>query len=105
METSIHTLSDDPRAEYLRRLETWKATQAIHENQHRRIGTGQLALGGVTVVLTGLALAAKVISVYWVVPPLLAIVALAVVHGRVLKARERCSRTVTYYQRAMARID
>jgi hypothetical protein len=105
METSIHTLSDAPRAEYVGRLETWKATQALHDNQHRRIGTGQLILGGVTVVLIGLALAAKVISVYWVLAPLVTIVALAVIHGRVLKARELSSRTVAYYQRALARID
>jgi hypothetical protein len=105
METSIHTLSDDPRAEYAQRLETWKATQALHDNHHRRIGTGQLVLGGVTVVLIGLALAAKVISVYWVLAPLVTIVALAVIHGRVLKARELSSRTVAYYQRALARID
>jgi hypothetical protein len=105
MANSVPQAAADPRAEYARRLETWKTTQSLHDNQHRRIGTCQLVLGGVTVVLIGLALAAKVISVYWVLAPLVAIVAFAVVHGRVLKARERCSRTVAYYQRALARID
>ena len=105
METPIHTPSDAPRTEYVRRLEAWKTTQALYESQHRRIGIGQLALGGVTLVLTGLALVAKVVSVLWVLAPLFAIVILAVVHDRVLKRRERCSRTVAYYQRALARID
>src|ERR1035441_4608618 len=105
MTNSVPQVGADPRSEYVRRLETWKATQALHETQHRRIGTSQLALGGVTVVLIGLALVAKVISVYWVLAPLVAIVALAVIHGRVLKARELSSRTVAYYQRALARID
>ena len=105
MTNSVPQSGADPRPEYAQRLKTWKATQALHEDQHRRIGISQLVLGGVTAVLIGLALVAKVISVYWVLAPLVTIVALAVVHGRVLKARERSSRTVAYYQRALARID
>jgi len=97
--------SGEPRAEYLRRLEVWKTTQSRHDSQHRRIGIAQLGLGGLTLVLIGLALVAKVISVYWVLAPLFAIVALAVFHDRVLKSRERSSRTVKYYQQALGRID
>jgi DNA mismatch repair ATPase MutS len=37
--------------------------------------------------------------------PLFAIVVLAIIHDRVLKARGRCSRTVAYYERGLARID
>jgi hypothetical protein len=97
--------SDDPRAEYPRRLEAWKAEQALYERQHRNLGIANLALGGVTLLVTGLALAAKVISVPWVLAPLFAIVVLAIFHERVLKRRGRCSRTVAYYKRALARID
>lgn len=105
METPAHTLSDDPRAEYVRRLEARKATHAFHERQHRRIGAAQLALGAVTLVLIALALVAKLISVFWVLPPLFTVVVLAVIHNGVIQSRERCSRTVAYYQRALARID
>ncbi len=94
----------DPRAEYSQRLEAWQARQALCESQHRRIGTSQLALGGATLLVIGLALVAKVVSVLWVLAPLLAIVVLAVIHERVLKRRGRCSRTVTYYQRALVRL-
>ena len=105
METSVPGPIDDPRAEYLRRLEAWKTTQALYEGQHRSMGIGQLALGGVTLVMAGLALVAKVISVLWVLAPLGAIVVLAIIHDRILKGRERCSRTVAYYQRALERMD
>ena len=45
-------------------------------------------MGGVTLVVIGLALVAKVISVFWVLAPLFAIVVLAVIHERVTqKAR------------------
>ncbi|MBZ5561653.1 MAG: hypothetical protein LAP13_04460 [Acidobacteriia bacterium] len=95
----------DPRAEYLQRLDALRTSQAHYENQHRRLGIAKLFLGGITLVVIGLALAAKVISVLWVAAPLLAIVVLAVIHERVLKRRDRSSRIVAYYDRALARID
>jgi len=95
----------EPRAEYHRRLDALKTTQANYEVQHRRLGIGKLALGGVTLVVIGLALVAKVISVFWVAVPLFAIVVLAVIHERVLKRRGRCSRALAYYERALARIE
>ena len=95
----------DPRAEYVRRLEVLRTRQANYDSQHRRLGISKLALGGVTLIVIGLALAAKAISIQWVVAPLAAIVVLAVVHERVLKERERCSRAVAYYERALARLD
>jgi hypothetical protein len=97
--------SDHPRAEYVRRLEVLRAKQAHYESQHRSLGIAKLALGGVTLVVIGLALAAKLVSVLWVPAPLFAIVVLAIIHERILKKRERCSRTLTYYGQALARID
>jgi len=104
-ESATNVQRIDPRAEYVRRLEVLKATQANYDRQHRSLGISKLVLGGVTLVVVGLALAAKVISVLWVVAPLFAIVVLAVIHERVLKRRDRCSRAVTYYERALARIE
>jgi len=97
--------SSDPKATYSHRLEALKTTQARYERQHRRLGIGKLVLGGVTLLVIGLALAAKVISVVWVAAPLAAIVVLAVIHERMLKSRERSSRAVAYYERALARIE
>ncbi len=105
METGLPEPIDDPRAEYVRRLEVWKTTQAIYESQHRSLGVAQLAFGGVTLLVIGLSLVAKLISVLWVLAPLFAIVVLAILHERVLKRRGRCLRTVAYYGRALARID
>ena len=105
MTDSPPQVTGTPREEYTQRLETWKGHQAHYEAQHRRIGIAQLGLGALTLVLIGLALAAKVVSIYVAAAPVLAIVVLAVVHDRVLKSRERSSRTVEYYKRALARID
>jgi len=69
------------------------------------LGVGQLLLGGVTLLVIGLTLVAKLMSVLWVLAPLFAMVVLATIHERVLKRRGRCLRTVAYYERALARID
>lgn len=105
METSLPQLIADPRTEYVRRLEAWKSTRSIYESRHHRIGSVQLAWGALTLILIGLALVAKIVSVYWVLAPLIAIVVLAVLHDRVLKARDRSARTVAYYERGLARLD
>ncbi len=62
-------------------------------------------LGAATLLVIGLALVAKVVSALWVLAPLSAIVVLAIIHERVLKRRERCSRTVAYYEQSLARIE
>jgi hypothetical protein len=105
MKNSVPEPSDDPRAEYVRRLEALRTKQAHYESQHRSLGMAKLSLGGVTLLVIGLALVAKVVSIFWVAVPVFAIVVLAIIHEHVLKKRERCSRTVTYYERALARID
>jgi hypothetical protein len=105
MKDSLSEPSDGPRAVYVRRLESLQATQAHHQSQHRSLGITKLALGGVTLALVGLALATKVISVLWAAAPLLAIVVLAVIHGRVLQRLGRYCRTAAFYERALARID
>ncbi len=105
MKTPAPESNCDPRAEYELRLAALQSSQARYENQHRRLGVAKLLLAGMTLVVIGLALAAKVISVLWVAAPLFALVVLAVIHERVLKKRERCSRKVSYYERALARIN
>lgn len=105
MGVPAYTPADDPRTEYARRLEACQTTQALYESQHRSLGIAKLALGGVTLVVIGLALVANVVSILWGLAPLFAIIVLAIVHGRILKKRERCSRMMAYYQRGLARID
>ena len=105
MVTPVPDANDKPREEYVRRLEARKAEQGVYDVRHRRLGVAKLALGGVTLVMIGLALAAKVVSVLWVPAPLLVIIVLAIIHERVLTRRAHGARAVAYYERALARID
>ncbi len=50
MKNPVAQPSADPRAEYTRRLEALKTTQAAYESQHRRLGITKLGLGRVTTV-------------------------------------------------------
>ncbi len=95
----------DPRAEYTRRLESARTSQSRFENQHRRLGIVNVSLGGVILIVIGLSLVVKVISVLWIAPFLLAMVVLAVIHERVLKRRDHSSRVAAYYEHALARVD
>jgi hypothetical protein len=105
MMNSSPELSANPQDEYTRRLDAWKATQAVYDSQHRTLGTSNLALGGATLATIAVALLSKIISVFWVLAPLSAIIILAVLHERVMKSRERASRIVAFYERALARIE
>lgn len=105
METPAPDTAAGPRAEYIRRGDQWKVTHALYDTRHRQLGIANLALGALVLALIGLALVARLVSVLWVVPPLSAIVVLAILHDRVMKKREHASRTAAYYERALARID
>ena len=94
-----------PRAEYTRRLEAWKAAHTRYDLQHRRLGATNLAMGVLALAVAGVALLTKAISVFWVAAPLAAIIVIAIRHERLLKEREHCSRTMRFYERALARID
>lgn len=105
MENLNSTPRDDPRAEYVRRFDAWKATHSLLETRHRLLGIIKLVLGGAILLIIALALAARMISGLWVLAPLLGIVIFTIVHDRVLEKRERSSRTGAYYERALARLD
>jgi len=105
MKNSVPEPSNDPRAEYVRRVEVLRTTQARYESHHRSLGIAKLALGGATLVVIGLALVIKLIPVLWVAAPPLAIFVLDIIHERVLQRLGRCSRTMAYYERAQARMD
>jgi hypothetical protein len=74
------------------------------EGLHFRIGNMQIGLATLAVAGAVLALGWKAFSVLWVLIPLAAIVALAVVHERVLGRRTRSRRVVAFYEHALERV-
>jgi len=91
--------------EYRRRLQTSRAALDRLGCLHIRIGNVQIGLGALLVAFALLALVWHVISVLWMLLPLVAIVALAVVHGGVLRRRTLAGRVAAFYEFVLDRVE
>jgi hypothetical protein len=95
----------DPRAEYLRRIETHRQVVASHEKIHRQLGNTKLAVVLVGFVIAWLSLSRHAFSGYWIFAAVAAYAALAVWHERVLRAQRRAETAAAFYERGLARIE
>jgi hypothetical protein len=98
------TLSD-PLAEYHKHLSTYVGRIASEHRRHIYLGNAKLAaivaeIGGVWV-----ALARHLFPAYWLLVPVAAYIALAIVHELVLRAKNRAEVASAFYQRGIARIE
>jgi hypothetical protein len=94
-----------PREEISRRLEARRAEVARLDRADARIAWGRLALFAAAAAVAWLAWAEHRLSGLWLLVPLAAFVALAVRHDRVLSARARTRRAVTFHEAALARME
>ena len=82
----------DPRLEYERRLNVWRARIAELDSSHLIISNARLFLFAVLVLVFWLAVASEALSAAWILLPALAFGVLLVVHARVLNRAERARR-------------
>jgi hypothetical protein len=94
----------DPREEYARRLEIHVATVARRQRQHIRLGNAKLAVVAGAIVLLWL-IFAKHVSVYWLILPAVIYAALAILHERVIRAREHAKTAAAFYHLGFARME
>src|SRR5579859_1446627 len=95
----------DPRAAYSQRLAERRAEIARGEQRHRILGYCKLVVVACGVVLVWLALLNRSISIVWVLIPAALLAALAIFHERVLRHQERLGRAVSYFEKALARLN
>jgi hypothetical protein len=89
------------RAEYERRLQARRRRVAAHDRGHLHFGTARLATAGAGIaILVVLGLD----GIVWLVVPLAVFAVLAVLHARLLNARDRAQSAVSFYERGLARI-
>ena len=94
---------DSPiNATYRERLLARRAVVAHGDALAERISWARLAL---FVLAIGLVVALGYASPPWLAIPILIFVPLAFYHGRVLNARDRAARAVTFYERGLARLE
>ena len=69
------------------------------------MGNARLASGILAVAIAAASLGAGRISPWWLLLPVAGLIVLAVIHDRVDRALRRAGRGITYYERALARLD
>jgi hypothetical protein len=94
-----------PREEISRRLDVRRADVARLDRADAQVGWGRLALFAAAAAVAWLAWAEHRLSGWWLLAPVCAFVALAVLHDRVLSARARARRAVAFHEAALARMD
>jgi hypothetical protein len=95
----------DPYSEYSRRLEDRARTRKQLDLRERLVGNARLAIFFVAVAIAFLGFGQHVLSPWWLILPVALFVWLLFVHGRVIRARYRASRAVSFYERGLARLD
>ncbi len=93
-----------PEAEYTRRLADRRAVAATMDRRARNIGNVRLIVGLSGVVVAYFVFGSVTISPWWLVPPIVTFVVLAIWHSRIFSALERARRAVTFYEKGLARI-
>ena len=96
---------NDPRAEYLRRIENHRRAMASRERAHLQIGNSKVAMVLIGFAVAWCSLAKHLFPLYWLLAPIVAYAALAIWHERVLRSKSRAESATVFYERGLARIE
>jgi MutS domain V len=94
-----------PRAEYDRRLDAWRARIIALDAAHLRVSNLRLVTAAAAAVACWLAFGRNAISSLWIPGIAAAFVALMVIHARILERRERAQRAERWYVRGLDRLN
>jgi hypothetical protein len=94
-----------PSEEYVQRRNARQLRVAHYEKIHVRLGNVRLLLAAVAVFMAWASFRMHSLSPWWLVAPVAAFVGSASYHSRVLRARELSERAVSFYERALARVE
>ncbi len=94
-----------PHDEYRVRLQRSSAINARSVRRFREISNARLAMGLVAVATAAASIGVGWIPAWWLLLPVALLIALVVVHERVDRVRTSSARAVSYYERALARLE
>jgi hypothetical protein len=97
--------SPDPSTEYSSRLHHLKLQQSTHDLRHKRLGYIKLLIVLSVLAILAVSLTSHTLSLLWLLPSAIAFIALEFAHSHVLGARDRCAVLISFYQRALARLN
>jgi len=94
-----------PSEEYVERRNARQSRVADYEKIHIRLGYVRLLLFVLAVILAWASFRSHSVSALWLIAPVAAFAGIAVYHSRILRARELAERAVTFYEKALARVE
>ena len=94
-----------PSDEYVQRRNARESRVARYDRIHIRLGNFRLVLAFLAVILAWAVFRGHYLSPWWVAAPGAAFVGIAAYHSRILRAREQAQRAVTFYEKALARVE
>lgn len=94
-----------PLDEYKRRLTDREAQVVRRQRTHEQLGYVRLLVVATAFVIGWASLWREVVSAWWIAAPVIAFVAVAIYHARVLRAKECAQRAAEVYRRGIARIE
>jgi hypothetical protein len=95
----------DPKAEYMRRLESRRAAEAEQDLWHRRIGNLRFSVAVLAAILVWLSFKSKLVAFWWLALPAILFLILVIVHDRVRQLHRRLKRAIAFFERGIARLE
>jgi MutS domain V len=94
-----------PRESYQNRLSKYQAKLAVLEQRLDRIGSARVAAAIIGVILVGVVLGLQFISPWWLIAPVVALVALSIAKSQAATSRDVMQRAAAFHQRGLDRLD
>jgi hypothetical protein len=101
----VHPSTPSPSEEYKRRQQARETQVAHFEKQHLRFGNVRLLLVIATAIAAWFSLHRGAFSPWWLLVALVAFLAIAILHAKVLRKRTCAERAVNFYRKALARVE
>ena len=95
----------EPKAEYSNRLEKYLKRIAERDRVHLRVGYAKLLVIAAGLALSWGVLAKHFVPAYWLIAPVATYLFLTILHGRVLRAKERANTAAEFYRKGIARME
>jgi hypothetical protein len=95
----------EPKAEYEERLEKYLKVIAEKDRIHLLVGYAKLAVIAAGLLLLWSVLEKHLLTLYWLVAPIVAYGLSTILHGRVLRAKNRANTAAEFYRKGIARIE
>src|SRR5262245_44637527 len=94
-----------PRQSYQIRLGQCQSNLAVLEQRLDRIGSARVVAAVIGVVFAGLVLGLQAISLWWLIAPVAALIALSIAKSQAAAVRDVARRAAAFHQRGLDRLD